>query len=110
MKFKLTTYKTPIRKIEIIETVQGRNNIKAVIYQDDNPAFFVNCYDLETEANIEMNTLVLCQKSSIEAVVKRIAKKNNVNLSVKNAPLFTIGKSFEIVDLALPPLPLEWLN
>lgn len=108
MNFKLTTYKTLSGKKRILETVKKKST-QAIIYKDDEPAFFVDCFDLATEANIIMNDLVLCEKRSMSGVVKYIGEKNNVNLSIKEAPLFAVESSSEIKEIDLPPLPEEWL-
>ena len=109
MQFNLTTYKTLTGKKEIIEVKRERSS-QAVIYKDDEPTYFVDCYDLHTEVNVLMNSLVLCQKKCIKSVVKNIGEKNNVNIYIKNTPLFTIGSTSETIELDLPPLPEEWLN
>ncbi len=109
MKFNLTTYKTLTGKKEIVELIK-RKSTQAVIYKDDVASFFVDCFDLETEANVLMNSLVLCQEQSMRDVIEKIASKNNVALSVKEAPIFSIKSSFKTIELDLPPLPEEWLN
>ncbi|MDY0781189.1 hypothetical protein [Tenacibaculum sp. IB213877] len=109
MTYKLTTYKTIRGKKEILET-QKKKSTEAIIYQDDKPAFFVDCFDLQTESNIIMNSLVLCQQRSLKAVIKEIAAKNNVNLSIKETPLFVLKSSYELKEMELPPLPENWLN
>ncbi len=109
MTFKLTTYKTLTGKREILETKQSKST-EAIVYKDNEPSFFVDCFDLATESNVEMNHLVLCQQRSMKTVIKEIGEKNNVNLSIKEAPLFTINKTSVKTELELPPLPLEWLN
>ena len=109
MKFKLTTYKTLRGPKKIIETVKKKST-QAVIYQDDNPTFFVDCFDLQTESNVLMNSLVLCNQKHMVDVVESISKKNNVNLSIKERPMFSIHNGSEIIELDLPPFPEEWLN
>jgi len=108
MKFKLTKYRTLTGSVEILET-KKKKNTEAIIYKDNKPAFFVDCFDLQTEANVLMNSLVLCQKRSMTGVIDYISKKNNVNLSIKKAPLISLGSSSEVKELDLPPLPEEWL-
>jgi len=109
MQFNLTTYKTLTGKKQIIETLKKKNT-QAIVYQDEKPSFFVDCFDLQTEANVTMNSLVLCQKNSMKTVIDSIASKNNVNLSLKETPFFILKKTSEIIELDLPPLPEEWLN
>ncbi|WP_442265211.1 hypothetical protein ACSIGC_12815 [Tenacibaculum sp. ZS6-P6] len=109
MTFKLTTYKTLTGKKEILETKQQKNT-QAIVYQNDKPSFWVDCFDLKTESNVQMNYLVLCQKRSMKEVIKEIAKKNNVNITIQEAPLFSVKSDSIDTEIQLPPLPLEWLN
>ncbi|WP_299617736.1 hypothetical protein [uncultured Tenacibaculum sp.] len=109
MTFKLTTYKTLTGKKEILETGKQKNT-QAIVYKDDKPSFWVDCFDLKTESNVQMNYLVLCQKRSMKEVIKEIGKKNNVNISIQEAPLFAVKSISVDTDIQLPPLPLDWLN
>ena len=109
MTFKLTTYKTLTGEKQILET-NSQKSTEAVIYENNQPAYLVDCFDLQTESNVQMNYLVLCQQRSMKNVIEEIGEKNNVNLTVKQAPLFSIKKSSEVKDMELPPLPLEWVN
>ncbi|WP_075343521.1 hypothetical protein [Tenacibaculum agarivorans] len=109
MTFKLTTYKTLTGQKQILETTNQKST-QAIIYKDNRPSFWVDCFDLQTESNIQMNYLVLCQKRNIKDVIKEIGQKNNVKLSIQEAPVFAIKKASVDQDIALPPLPLEWLN
>jgi len=104
MKFNLTTYKTLTGKKEIVELIEG-NNWQAVIYKDEKPSFYVDCYDLQTEANVIMNTLVLCQNKSMSSVISRIAKQNRINISVKEIPVMSLKSDSKTIELDLPPLP-----
>ena len=109
MNFNLVTYKTLTGKKEVVEVIR-KNETKAVVYKEGKPAFFVDCFDLQTEANVIMNLLVLCQKQSMKAVVKSIGEKNNVAISVEEAPMFSLKRTIETIALDLPPLPEKWLN
>ncbi|MFD0993790.1 hypothetical protein [Tenacibaculum geojense] len=109
MTYKLTTYKTLRGKKRILE-IPRKKSTEAIVYLDEKPSFYVDCFDLQTESNVIMNSLVLCQQRSITEVVKEIGKKNNVNLSIKEAPIFAVESSYEMKDIELPPLPENWLN
>ncbi|WGH74925.1 hypothetical protein P8625_12685 [Tenacibaculum tangerinum] len=109
MKFKLTTYKTLKGTKKILE-LKKRKNTEAIIYQDDKPSYYVNCFDLKTESNVIMNSLVLCQQRKMQEVIKEIGEKNNVNLSIQEAPFLAFEKSVEYTEMDLPPLPESWLN
>lgn len=109
MRFKLTTYKTLNGTKQILE-LKRRKSTEAIVYKDNSPSFFVDCFDLQTESNVKMNSLVLCQQRKLDEVIKEIGEKNNVNLSVQKAPLLSIKKDAEYTDMDLPPLPESWLN
>ena len=109
MKYKLTTYKTITGSKEIVQTLQSKNT-QWVIYRDDKPKYFVDIFDLKTESNVIMNSLVLSARESICEVLKRISKKNNVNLSVRKTPRLGIKTDFKIIDLKLSPLPESWVS
>ncbi|CAM1334155.1 hypothetical protein [Tenacibaculum aestuariivivum] len=109
MTFKLTTYKT-LKGIRKILELKEKKNTEAIIYKDDIPSFYVDCFDLKTESNVIMNSLVLCKQQSMSNVIKEIGRKNNVNLHIPVAPLLSYEKSAEYTELELPPLPESWLN
>jgi len=109
MTFKLTTYKT-LKGTQKILGLKKKKNTEAIIYKDNSPSFYVNCFDLQTESNVIMNSLVLCQQRNMSEVIKEIGRKNNVNLSIPVAPLLSYEKSTELTELELPPLPESWLN
>ncbi|CAM1358889.1 conserved hypothetical protein [Tenacibaculum sediminilitoris] len=109
MTFKLTTYKTLKGTKKILE-LKKKKNTEAIVYKDNEPSYYVNCFDLQTESNVIMNSLVLCQQKSIHEVIKEIGEKNNVNLSIQEAPFLAFEKSVEYTEMELPPLPESWLN
>ncbi|WP_417800324.1 hypothetical protein [Tenacibaculum sp.] len=109
MTFKLTTYKTLKGTKKILE-LKKKKNTEAIIYKDNKPSYYVNCFDLQTESNIIMNSFVLGQQKSIQEIVKEISKKNNVNLSIQEARFLAFEKSVEYTEVELPPLPESWLN
>lgn len=94
---------------EIVELPE-KVNAQWIVYSDNKPKYHIDCFDLKTESNVIMNSLVLCSQKPIEEVLKRISKENNINLSVKKAPLIEIEVKSELKELDLQPLPLEWLN
>ena len=109
MTYKLTTYKTLTGTKQILE-LPKKKRTEAIIYKDNTPTYHVDCFDLQTESNLKMNSLVLAQKRSISEVIKEVAEKNNVNLCVKEAPLFSVKRESTITEMELPPLPEAWLN
>lgn len=109
MTFKLTTYKTLKGTKKILE-LKNKKSTEAIIYKDNIPSFYVDCFDLHTESNVIMNSLVLCQQRKLNDVVKEIGEKNNVNLSIQEAPFLSFEKSVKYTEMELPPLPESWLN
>lgn len=109
MTFKLTTYKTLSGEQQILETTTEKST-EAIIYENNKPAYLVNCFDLLSESNIQMNYLVLGEQRSIKNVIEEIGEKNNVRLSLKKAPFLSIKSKSVTKELELPPLPIEWLN
>jgi hypothetical protein len=110
MIFLETTYRTFSGKKKIIE-IRQKKPTQWIIYKDGNPSYFVDCFDLEKESNCIMNSLVLCAERSIEEVLELISKKNNINLSVPKISRLGFKKKIksELVELALGPIPEEWL-
>lgn len=110
MKFVKNTYRTLSGTKEIIQ-VKKKNGAQFVIYQDDEPKFFVDLYDLTIESNAMMNSLVLCAKRSMEETLELLNAKNNVNLSLPKASKIGFKKKIksEKVKLELQPLPEKWL-
>ena len=74
MTYKLTTYKTLRGKKRILE-IPKKKSTEAIVYLDEKPSFYVDCFDLQTESNVIMNSLVLCQQRSITEVVKETIPK-----------------------------------
>jgi hypothetical protein len=110
MKLVENTYKT-ISGIKKIIEIPLKKSTQYLIYQDKIPKFYVDLYDLSIESNAMMNSLVLCARKPMEAVLKVINKRNNINLSVaKISKLsFKIKKTSKKIELDLKPLPEEWL-
>jgi len=109
MKYKLTTYKTISGTKEIIELLE-KTNSKWIVYRNNVPAYLVDIFDLKTESNVIMNSLVLSARKSIDDVLKRISNKNGVTLSVSKTPKLSYKLESKIVDLNLDPLPESWIS
>ena len=109
MTYKLTTYKTLTGKKKIVELPKEAYG-QWIVYQDDKPKYHVNCFDLKSESNQIINSLVLNQQKTIEEVLDKVNKKKNVNLSIPKAPLIEIELKREEKELELVPLPEELLN
>ena len=61
MIFLAITYRTFSGTKEVIELKKPKST-QWVVYQDNNPAYFVDFYDLEKESNAMMNSLVYVHK------------------------------------------------
>tara|TARA_B110000211_G_C13852629_1_gene452880 strand:+ start:322 stop:666 length:345 start_codon:yes stop_codon:yes gene_type:complete len=111
MKVIETTYRTFNGIQKILEIPKKKFN-QCIIYQDDNPKFYVDFYDLEKESNCMMNSLILLAGRSLEEVLTLINKKNNINLSIPkiSSLVFKMKLKSEFRELDLDPLPEEWLS
>ncbi|QTD36530.1 hypothetical protein JL193_10255 [Polaribacter batillariae] len=111
MEVKATTYRTLSGTKQIIE-IPKKQSAQWVIYEDNKPKYFVDCFKLEIESNAIMNNLVLCNKESIEEVLQKINKRNNINLSIPKISRIGFKKKLKSVstNLDLQPIPEKWLD
>ena len=109
MTYKLTTYKTLTGNREILEII-NKKNTEWIVYQKDKPTYYIDCFDIETEANMLMNNMVICEQQSIKDVLAKISKEQQVKLSLKKPPFVGIKIKTEIKTKTLPPLPEQWLQ
>ncbi|MCL7752356.1 hypothetical protein [Polaribacter sp. Z022] len=109
--FLKTTYRTFSGTKEIVE-LKNKKSTQWLIYRDNKPAYFVDFYDLDKESNAMMNSLVLCNKKTIEETLELINKKNNVNLSIPKITRLGYKKKIKSkeIELDLGPIPEEWLS
>ena len=110
MELLENTYRT-FSGIKKVMEIPKRKSTQWIIYQDNQPKFFVDLYDLSIESNAMMNSLVLCAKKSIRDVLEVINKKNNVNLSIPKISKLGIKQKLksEPKNIDLKPLPEQWL-
>ncbi|MCF2875979.1 MULTISPECIES: hypothetical protein [unclassified Tenacibaculum] len=108
MEFKLVTYKT-VRGTKKILELKSYKATEAIIYKDGSPCFYVDCFDLRTESNVIMNSMVLCRQQKLKKVIKEIGRINKVNISIQKAPFLSVKKKVELKKIELPPLPKKWL-
>ena len=109
MKYKLNTYWSLTGSKKILEIPNKRAG-QWIIYQDNEPSYYVDCFDFESDSNLVLNNLILSERKSIGEVLKRIKKKKNIDLCLPKTPLFEIQLSSEEKELHLRPLPLEWVS
>lgn len=109
MKYRVVTYKTLKGTKKIVKSFT-KTLTKWVVYQDDKPKYYVDFFDIKTESNAMLNSLVICDKKSIREVLKIISKKNNVHLSIPRVSFLGIKVKSEYTDLELQPIPEEWLS
>ena len=82
-----------------------------VVYKDGEPKYFIDFFDIKTESNAMLNSLVFCDKRPIQEVLDIINKKNNVLLSIPLVSSFMrIKVKTEYIDLDLQPVPEKWLD
>ena len=109
MKYKLTTYRTLTGTKEVLEIPKKKSG-QWIIYQNDEPTYFVDCFDFKIESNLIMNNLILSERRSIDEVIKRIRKNKKIKLSLPKTPIFEIEVKSEEKELDLQPLPEEWIQ
>jgi hypothetical protein len=108
MKYKLTTYRTLTGTKEILE-IPKKKSTQWIIYQNDEPTYYVDCFDFKNESNLIMNNLILSERKSMNDVVNKIRKEKKINLSIQKPPLFEIEIKSEFRELELATLPEEWI-
>ncbi|WP_397444756.1 hypothetical protein [Polaribacter sp. R77954] len=106
-----TTYRT-FSGIKKIAELPKRKGSQYIIYQDNQPKYYVDLYDLSIESNAMMNSLVLCAKKTMREVLEVINKRNNINLSLPKITKLGISKKLksETKHIDLKPLPEKWLD
>jgi len=111
MELLENTYRTFSGVKKIVE-IPKQKPTQYIIYQDNQPKFYVDLYDLSVESNSMMNSLVLCAKKSIREVLELVNKKNNINLSVPVISKIGISQKLNSVrkKVELEHLPEEWLG
>ena len=109
MKYKLTTYRTLTGTKEVLEIPKKKSG-QWIIYQNDEPTYFVDCFDFKKESNLILNNLILSERKTIDQVVKRIRKMKKVDIYLPKTPIFEIEVKSEEKELELQPLPEAWLN
>lgn len=109
MKYKLTTYRTLTGGTREVLQIPKKKSGQWIIYQNDEPTYFVDCFDFKEESNLIMNNLILSERKSIAEVIKKIKKIKKVNISLPKIPFFEIEVKSEIKKLELAPLPEDWL-
>ncbi|MGB0879817.1 MAG: hypothetical protein ACPGTO_04560 [Polaribacter sp.] len=108
-KYRVVTYKTLEGTKRIVKSLK-KTLTKWVVYQDGKPKYHIDFYDIKTESNAILNSLVMCDKRPIREVLKIVSKKNNVNLSIPKTSFLGIKLKSEYVNLDLEPIPEEWLD
>ena len=107
--YKLTTYRTLTGSKKILELRKKRAG-QWIIYQNESPAYFVDCFDFKEESNLILNNLILSERNTIDDVLKKIKKEKKIKLSLQKPPIVEIEIKSEVKELDLQPLPEEWLH
>lgn len=106
-----STYRT-FSGIKKVMEIPKKKPTQWVIYQDNQPKFYVDLYDLSVESNSMMNSLVLCAKKSIREVLEVINRRNNINLSIPKISKLGFSQKLKSVPktIELEHLPEDWLD
>ena len=108
-EFKLTTYRTLAGSKDILE-IQNKKSGQWIIYQNEKPTYFVDCFDFKEESNLILNNLILSERNTIDEVINKIKREKKVKLSLQKPPIIEIEIKSETKALDLQPLPEEWLQ
>lgn len=109
MRLEFTKYRT-LTGIKEVAEIPEKKLGEFIVYQGNEPAFYVDCFDFTNESNQIFNGLLLAGGKSIAEVLTQINKKNKTNLRVQTAPIIEIEVGKEFKEIALRSFPLEWLN
>jgi len=109
MKYKLITYRTLTGTMEVLRIPKKKSG-QWIVYQNNEPTYFVDCFDHKNESNQLLNSLIISERKSIVDVLKKIRKKQKVNLSLPKVPIFEIKVRSEVKELELKPLPEAWIQ
>lgn len=109
MNCKLITYKTLLGNKKIArheEKVSG----KWIIYEDKQPTYFLDCFDLKSETGLLLNDLLFSKKKTIKQILKEVNKKYQTRLTMEKPPMIEIIKDTVIEDIRLKEFPAKWLK
>ena len=109
MKYKLTRYKSIISNKLILELTKETYG-QCVICQNKKPKFHIDCFDFKSESNQILNSLLLSKQQTIEEVLSRINKKENISLSIEKPKFYERAVDSKIKEIELESLPLEWVS
>ena len=109
MKYKLTRYKSIISNKLILELTK-ETYWQWVICQNKKPKFHIDCFDFKSESNQILNSLLLSKQQTIEEVLSRINKKENISLSIEKPKFYERAVDSKIKEIELESLPLEWVS
>lgn len=107
-KYKITTYTTLTGTKQVVDFLK-KKSCQWIVYENDTATYLVDCFDFKSESNLKMNNLILSEQKSICEVIREICKTHRVKLSLPKKPLCVLKSSSKIQELALEPLPDEWL-
>jgi hypothetical protein len=109
MKYKLITYRTLTGTKDVLLTSKKRSG-QWIVYQNNEPTYFVDCFDYKNESNLILNYLIISKRKSIDTIINKIKKEKKVKLSIVKPPIFEIQIKTEIKELNLKPLPEAWIQ
>ncbi len=109
MNCKLITYKT-LSGEKKIARYEERSSGKWIIYQNKQPKYHLDCFDLKSESGLLLNDLLFSEKKTIKQIIKEVNKKYDKNLSIEKPPLIEIVKDTTIENIELERFPAEWLK
>lgn len=109
MNCKLITYKT-LSGEKKIARYEEKSSGKWIIYQNKQPKYHLDCFDLKSETGLLLNDLLFSEKKTIKQIVREVNKKYGTSLSIEKPPLIEIVKDRTIEDVQLETFPAKWLK
>lgn len=109
MNCKLITYKTLLGKKKIAR-YEEKTSGKWIIYEDKQPKYYLDCFDLKSETGLLLNDLLFSEKKTIKQILKEVNKRHQTRLSVEKPPMIEIIRDTVIEDIELKEFPAIWLK
>jgi hypothetical protein len=80
-----------------------------VVYEGSTPKYFVDVHT-ENKSDMIINSLINKGVETIDSIISKINIEQGTKLHFADMPLFRLIKKEELIELDLPPLPVDWLK
>ncbi len=107
-KYRITTYRTLKGKCELVD-IGDHIYGEWIIYENEKPKFHVNLFREDSESDKRIKELIEHKNESIESIIKKINLSFKMELNLGKRPIIEIVVNTKLKELALNPIPTEWL-